>query len=127
MSLLSIVSTLIKPVTDIIDDVVTSDEERAEAKLKMMALLQDAQGKEQEEITRRWEADAKSGVLAKNVRPGALIFVTFVFVVISFMDGNIAGFALNPAYVAVYQTLLLTIYGAYFGARAIEKIKGVTK
>lgn len=127
MSLLNIVGALIEPITGILDEVIHSGEEKAEAKLKVMALLQSATADEQKEITKRWEADAKSGVLAKNVRPLALIFVTFIFVIISFMDGNIAGFILNPAYIAVYQTLLLLIYGAYFGSRAIEKIKGVTK
>jgi len=127
MSILSIIGGLIEPVTNVIDQFIESPEEKAKAKLEVMSLMHKAETDEQKEITARWQADAKSGFLAKNVRPMSLIFVTFVFVIISFMDGNIAGFVLNPAYVAVYQTLLLTIYGAYFGARAIEKIKGVSK
>jgi hypothetical protein len=127
MSFLNIVGSLIEPITGILDEVIHSGEEKAEAKLKVMALLQSATTEEQKEITKRWEADAKSGVLAKNVRPGALIFLTLVFVIITFMDGNVGGFQLNPAYVTSYQTLLMLVYGAYFGSRALEKVKGVAK
>ena len=42
----------------------------------------------------------------------------------SITDGNIGEFAIGDAYKPIYQTLLLTVYGAYFAGRSIEKIKG---
>ena len=39
------------------------------------------------------------------------------------MDGNVGDFKLNESYIPVYQTLLLSIYGAYFVGRTITKIK----
>jgi peptidoglycan/LPS O-acetylase OafA/YrhL len=66
----------------------------------------------------------KSGSwLSKNVRPLTLIFLTFIFVVLSFFDGNVGGFAVSKEYIPVYQTLLMVVYGAYFAGRSIEKVK----
>jgi hypothetical protein len=45
----------------------------------------------------------------------------------SFFDGNLGSFTISDAYKPIYQTLLLTVYGAYFAGRSIEKVKGVAK
>jgi len=47
-----------------------------------------------------------------------------VFAILSVTDGNIGEFSIGDAYKPIYQTLLLTVYGAYFAGRSIEKIKG---
>ena len=76
------------------------------------------------QVTDRWKSDNLSdNKLSKNIRPMSLIFVTVVFVIISFMDGNVGEFKLNESYIPVYQTLLISIYGAYFVGRTITKIK----
>ena len=51
------------------------------------------------------------------------IFLTAIFVVLSVFDGNVGEFKINESYVPIYQTLLITVYGAYFAGRSIEKIK----
>ena len=60
-----------------------------------------------------------------------LIFLTFVFTVLSVFDGNLEigdkAFTIGAAYVPVYQTLLMTVYAAYFAGRSIEKVKRVAK
>ena len=61
--------------------------------------------------------------LSKNIRPMSLIFLTVVFTIISFADGNIGKFTLDEGYKPIYQSLLLLAYGAYFGSRGLEKIK----
>ena len=38
-------------------------------------------------------------------------------------DGNIGEFVIQKSYIPIYQTLLITVYGAYFAGRSIEKIK----
>jgi hypothetical protein len=86
-------------------------------------MLENAKANAQEQVTRRWEADAKAGWLPANIRPLTLIFLTSVFVVISVFDGNIGDFSISPAYVPIYQTLLLCVYSAYFAGRSIEKIR----
>lgn len=115
---------LLKDVGGIIDNLHTSGEEKAEAKLKLETLLTNAEQKAQEQVSSRWEADMKHGSwLSKNIRPITLIFLTVVFVFLSFFDGNIGEFKINSSYVPVYQTLLMTVYGAYFAGRSMEKIR----
>ena len=112
----------IKNIGNVIDDLHTSGEEKAEAKQKLETILAQAEQAAQAQVSARWEADLKYGSwLSKNIRPLTLIFLTGVFVVLSVFDGN------AEAYVPVYQTLLMTVYAAYFAGRSIEKVKKVTK
>ena len=109
----------------ILDELITSGEEKAAAKQKLEELFVRAEADAQKEVTERWNADMKSGNwLAANIRPLTLIFLTSVFALLSVTDGNIGEFAIGDAYKPIYQTLLLTVYGAYFAGRSIEKIKG---
>ena len=110
-------------VNNLVDNVVTTDEERKQLKIKLKQVLAQAESSAQEQVTRRWEADSKAGWLPANIRPLTLVFLTLVFVVISMFDGNIGGFSISPAYIPIYQTLLLCVYSAYFAGRSIEKIK----
>ena len=109
----------------ILDNLTTTSEEKAAAKLKLEELFAKTESDAQKEVTERWTADMKSGNwLAANIRPMTLIFLTIVFSLLSITDGNIGEFAIGDAYKPIYQTLLLTVYGAYFAGRSIEKIKG---
>ena len=118
----------IKDVGNIIDNLHTSGEEKAGAKERITQILADAEQKAQAQVSARWEADLKYGSwLSKNIRPLTLIFLTGVFVVLSVFDGNAGEFTIGEAYVPVYQTLLMTVYAAYFAGRSIEKVKKVTK
>ena len=110
-------------VNNLVDNIITTDEERITLKTKLKEILKQAESSAQEQVTRRWEADSKAGWLPANIRPLTLIFLTFVFVIISVFDGNLGGFAISPAYIPIYQTLLLCVYSAYFAGRSIEKIK----
>ena len=115
---------VIKQVGDVLDNLTTSKEEKLAAEQKIKEVLMQAESDAQEQVTRRWEADMKSdNWLSKNIRPLICIFLTAMFVVISIFDGNAGGFEIAPAYIPIYQTLLITVYGAYFAGRSIEKIK----
>ena len=129
MAALSILGGLVGKVlpaaTNLIDELHTSGEEKAAAKQKLKELLVAAEADAQKEVTERWNADMKSGNwLASNIRPITLIFLTSVFAILSVTDGNVGEFSIGDAYKPIYQTLLLTVYGAYFAGRSIEKIKG---
>ena len=114
----------IEKIGDVVVKLSTSDEERMEAKRMMKQILLDAEAKGQEQVTRRWEADMKSdNWLSKNIRPLICIFLTAMFIIISIFDGNLGEFVISPAYIPIYQTLLITVYGAYFAGRSIEKIR----
>tara|TARA_R100000322_G_scaffold75524_1_gene47283 strand:- start:601 stop:987 length:387 start_codon:yes stop_codon:yes gene_type:complete len=115
---------VIEKVGNVIDNLSTSKEEAMAAKKAIKEVMMKAESQAQEQVTRRWEADMKSdNWLSKNIRPLICVFLTAMFVVISIFDGNAGGFEIAPAYIPIYQTLLITVYGAYFAGRSIEKIK----
>ena len=119
---------VIKDIGGVLDNLHTSGEEKAEAEQKITQILATAEQAAQEQVSARWEADMKHGSwLSKNIRPITLIFLTVCFVILSVFDGNLGEFTIGAAYVPVYQTLLMTVYAAYFAGRSIEKVKRVTK
>lgn len=119
---------LSKDVKGILDEVITNDEERLNATAKIDTIINDREKTSAENVSFRWDSDNRFGSkLSKLIRPLTLIFLSIVFVIISFMDGNAGDFNLNPVYVPVYQTLLLAVYGAYFVGRTIEKNNGTEK
>ena len=125
MDLLSgLFSGLFKSAEGILDTTITNKEELQEVKNELEKIVNEAEKNASNQVTDRWKSDNLSdNKLSKNIRPLSLIFVTVVFVIISFMDGNLGEFKLNESYIPVYQTLLLSIYGAYFVGRTITKIK----
>ena len=115
---------VIKQVGDVLDNLTTSKEEKLAAQQKIKEVLMQAEANAQEQVTKRWEADMKSdNWLSKNIRPLICIFLTIMFIIISIFDGNVGEFVIAPTYIPIYQTLLITVYGAYFAGRSIEKIK----
>jgi hypothetical protein len=121
-------ATVVDSVASGLDSLFTSDEERAIAKNLMQAEMNkfktqvmDAQSKYDAEITARWKSDNEHGV-TRLVRPIAYAAVLFAFFLITFADGNMGGFVINPVYIPVYEALLVTMTIAYFGSRGIEKV-----
>ena len=115
---------VIEKLGNVVDNLSTTKEEAMAAKKAMKEVLVKAEAQAQEQVTRRWEADMKSdNWLSKNIRPLICIFLTAIFVVLSVFDGNIGEFVIQESYIPIYQTLLITVYGAYFAGRSIEKIK----
>jgi len=97
-------------------------------KKELEVIFAQAEQAAQAQVSARWEADLKYGSwLSKNIRPLTLIFLTGVFVVLSVFDGNAGEFTIGEAYVPVYQTLLMTVYAAYFAGRSIEKTAKILK
>ena len=115
---------LIKDVGSVIDKLTTTDEERLAAKHKIQELLEQADKDAQGQITDRWKMDMQSdSFLSKNIRPLVMVYLTAVFTILAFADGNIGSFKIGSAYIPVFQTLLMTTYGAYFVGRTWEKNK----
>jgi len=118
---------VIKEIGNVIDKLTTTDEERLEVKKQIQQILEDADTKAQVEVSKRWEADMKSdSFLSKNIRPMILIYLTVIFTSLAFFDGNIGEFGLAKEYIPIFQTLLVTVYGAYFVGRTWEKAKSIS-
>ena len=95
---------LIKDIGQVIDDLVTTDEERLAAKQKVEELLEQADKDAQDQVTARWESDMNSdSFLSKNIRPMVLIYLTVVFTILSFFDGNVGEFKIAEQYVPIFQ------------------------
>jgi hypothetical protein len=115
---------LIKDIGGVIDKLTTTEEERLHAKQKIQELLEEADKDAQQQVTDRWKFDMQSdSFLSKNIRPLTLIFLTVMFTLLTFTDGNIGGFSIQKEYIPIFQTLLITVYGAYFVGRTWEKGK----
>ena len=120
----NILGNLLGKADTIIDECITSKEEKLQLKNELQKIIQEQEALIELEVTKRWQSDMNSdNWLSKNIRPMSLIFITVVFTIISFADGNIGQFTLNQEYRPIYQSLLLLCYGAYFGSRGLEKIK----
>jgi hypothetical protein len=119
---------VIKEVGNVIDKLTTTEEERLEAKRQLQIIFEEADNNAQQQVTNRWNADMNSDSwLAKNIRPLVLVFLTFVFSLLAFTDGNIGEFKIAKEYIPIFQTLLVTVYGAYFVGRTWEKAKSIIK
>ena len=117
---------VIKEVGDVIDKLTTTKEEKLLIKKQIQEILEKADSDAQEQVSRRWESDMKSdSFLSKIIRPMVLIYLTVIFTVLSFFDGNIGGFSVADQYIPIFQSLLITVYGAYFVGRTWEKTKSI--
>ena len=115
---------VIKDIGNVIDKLTTTEEEKLLIKKQIQEILEKADSEAQEQVTERWKADmASDSFLSKNIRPLVLVFLTFVFTVLAFFDGNIGGFQVAEQYVPIFHSLLITVYGAYFVGRTWEKNK----
>ena len=113
---------VIKEIGDVIDKLTTTEEEKLIIKKQVQKILEDADSKAQEQVTERWKFDMQSdSFLSKNIRPMVLIYLTVIFTALCFTDGNIGEFKIAKEYIPIFQTLLVTTYGAYFVGRTWEK------
>ena len=115
---------LIKGVGGVIDNLHTSGEEKLEAERKIKELIANYEIEMEKNITSRWEADLKSDSwLSKNVRPMVLIFLIVCTMLLIFIDAGAIKFNVKDSYIDLLQMVLITVIGAYFGGRSLEKVK----
>ena len=108
----------------ILDEIITTDEEREEAKAKIKQMLLDSEAKMQEEVTARWKSDMQSDSwLSKSIRPLVLAWLVICTTLLIFIDAGVIMFKVEDKWVDLLQLVLITVIGAYFGGRSYEKIK----
>ena len=115
---------LVEGVGGVIDNLHTSKEEKLEAEQKIKELIASYQTSLEKEISSRWSADmASDSWLSKNVRPLVLIFLVISTVLLIFIDAGIINFVVEAKWTDLLQLVLITVIGAYFGGRSLEKTK----
>jgi len=115
---------LVKGIGGVVDNLHTSGEEKLEAERKIKELIANYEIEMEKNITSRWEADLKSDSwLSKNVRPMVLIFLIVCTMLLIFVDAGAISFDVKDTWVDLLQLVLITVIGAYFGGRSLEKVK----
>ena len=115
---------LVEGVGGVIDDLHTSEEEKLEAAQKVKELVSNYEVEMEKQITDRWKSDmASDSWLSKNVRPMVLVFLVVSTVLMIFIDAGAISFDVEPKWTDLLQLVLITVIGAYFGGRSLEKTK----
>ena len=117
-------SKLVDSVGGVIDNLVTTDEEKLDAKRKLKELILSHEAQMEQNITDRWTADMNSDSwLSKNVRPLVLIFLIICTMLLIFIDAGALSFEVEDKWTDLLQLVLITVIGAYFGGRSVEKLR----
>ena len=115
---------LVKNVGGVIDNLTTSKEEKLEAERKIKDLVMGYEAEMQKQVTERWKMDMQSDSwLSKIIRPLVLIFLVVSTVLLVFIDAGVIAFEVKASWVDLLQLVLITVIGAYFGGRSLEKVK----
>ena len=115
---------LVKGVGGVIDNLHTSKEEKLEAEKKIKDMIMGYEAEMQKQVTERWKVDMNSDSwLSKNIRPLVLIFLVVATVLMIFIDAGVLAFEVKDTWVDLLQLVLITVIGAYFGGRSLEKVK----
>jgi len=117
-------SGIVEQVGGVVDKFVRTKEEKAQFEKEMAEILINAEADMQKNVTERWKADMTSDSwLSKNVRPLVLMFLIFNTMLLIFIDAGQLDFKVEDNWVSLLEILLLTVIGAYFGGRTIEKTR----
>jgi hypothetical protein len=116
----------------LIDKLIPDPEAKAKAQLELAKMAQDGELTklanetklyeiEQENVTRRTEADmASDSWLSKNIRPMTLIFLLIAYS--GFAIASIFDYETRGAYVELLGQWGMLVMSFYFGGRTMEKI-----
>jgi hypothetical protein len=115
---------LIKKVGGVIDNLHTSAEEKAAAEKSIKDMILSYEAEMQKQVTERWKLDMNSDSwLSKNIRPLVLVFLVVATVLLIFIDAGVISFQVQDKWTDLLQLVLITVIGAYFGGRSLEKVK----
>ena len=114
---------LMKGATDIVDAVVTNQEEAGQIKNELAQLLLDYHTKQEAELTKRHAADMQSDSwLSKNIRPLVLIALFTLLLALVMLDAWLPEFSVPGAYLTVLEAWGGLALAFYFGGRSGEKV-----
>jgi len=115
---------LVKGIGGIVDNLHTSKDEKLAAEAKIKDLVMGYEAEMQKQVTERWKMDMQSDSwLSKNIRPLVLIFLVVSTVLLIFIDAGAINFIVEAKWTDLLQLVLITVIGAYFGGRSLEKVK----
>ena len=111
-----------------LSDIIENDKELTEVDKQLLLAELEQDVIEMQEVTKRWQYDMSSDSwLSKNIRPLSLAFLTVTLFVYIILDSSIHKFTIKDNWIDLLSSLLLLVYGSYFGFRSLEKIKNWKK
>jgi len=117
-------TNLVKSVGGVLDNLTTTKEEKLAAELKIKDMIMGYEAEMQKQVTERWKVDMNSDSwLSKNIRPLVLVFLVIATVLLIFIDAGTISFKVEDKWTDLLQLVLITVIGAYFGGRSLEKVK----
>jgi len=117
-------ANLVKSVGGVLDNLTTTKEEKLEAERKINEMIMGYEAEMQKQVTERWKMDMNSDSwLSKNIRPLVLVFLVTATVLLIFIDAGVISFKVQDKWTDLLQLVLITVIGAYFGGRSLEKVK----
>lgn len=117
-------ANLVKSVGGVLDNLTTTKEEKLDAERKINDMIMGYEAEMQKQVTERWKMDMNSDSwLSKNIRPLVLVFLVTATVLLIFIDAGVISFKVEDKWTDLLQLVLITVIGAYFGGRSLEKVK----
>lgn len=108
---------------NLLSDKIKTDGQLSETDKQMLLAELEFDVIEMKEVSTRWVSDnATDSFLTQNIRPLVLAFLTLTLFIYIILDSSIGGFNIAPQWIDLLSSLLLLVYGGYFGARSAEKI-----
>ena len=120
----NILGNLLGKADTIIDEVITSQEEKLKLKNELQKIIQEQEALIEQEVTKRWESDnSQSSWLPRNIRPLVLAWLVVSTTLLIFIDAGVINFVVDDEWKSTITAILTITIGAYFGSRGLEKIK----
>jgi hypothetical protein len=115
---------VVDKLANVADKFIRTKDEKAEFEKEMTQIFIEAEAQMQKNVTERWKADLEHGNwLTRSVRPLVLVFLIVSTVLMVFIDSGSIQFQVEDKWTDLLQIVLITVIGAYFGGRSVEKIR----
>tara|TARA_R110002012_G_C11623776_1_gene609267 strand:+ start:1506 stop:1904 length:399 start_codon:yes stop_codon:yes gene_type:complete len=115
---------LVDKIAGVADKFIRTSDEKAEFEKEMTQIFIEAEKEMQKNVTERWKADLEHGNwFTRSVRPLVLVFLIVTTILMVFVDSGSIAFEVEEKWTDLLQLVLITVIGAYFGGRSVEKIR----
>jgi len=115
---------VVDKLANVADKFIRTKDEKAEFEKEMAQIFIEAEAQMQKNVTERWKADLEHGNwLTRSVRPLVLVFLIVSTVLMVFIDSGSIQFQVEDKWTDLLQIVLITVIGAYFGGRSVEKLR----
>lgn len=120
------IEAIIEGISAPITKLITKKEDQIKAKSIIQGAMIDLQKSINEQITERHKSDMMSDSwLSKNIRPGILIFLMSLWLVL--VVCALFGLTIPEAYLYTIAGMTGTAFSFYFGSRGFEKVAAISK